>query len=363
MRLQIALVTLASAVAGCGGAATHKASSRVHFYGDEKLSVISPSIRDELQLHKTRIAADYAVDVVSGATQVLTVDAVSSATSFSERRHQVGLSGAQAVSPGTELTAGYALSAEPDHTVHAPSAALTQEIMDQMARLSARYQLQIESISRVDDASFSEHALGHRLDLGWTQIATKSLSVTGLVTATAYGCDQGLGCFANPYRYVGVAQAGAGTIALIERHPDSRYTAAGALRAAWAFSDVGALHAGYRLAMDSWGISAHTVDTALAAELHHRLLVRAEARTTLQGAASFYRSHYSAEPGAVPAFRTADAELSELWNFKSQLHLEWSMRPLRFVGEIGRMWSHYPDFPSMPSRHAWIGGIGIDADL
>jgi hypothetical protein len=354
---------MAVAAAGCGGAVTHKATSRVHFYGDERLSVISPSIRDEVQVHKTRIAADYAVDAVSGATQALTVDAVSSATSFSERRHQVGLSGAQALSPETELAAGYALSAEPDHVVHAPSATYTRGLMGDMARVSARYQLQIESIGRVDDTSFSEHALGHRLDLGWTQIATKSISITGLMTATAYGCDQGLGCFANPYRYIGVAQAGAGSVAVIERHPDSRYTGAAALRAAWAFSDVGALHAGYRFAVDSWEISAHTVDTALATELYHRLLVRAEARATVQGAASFYSARYSAEPGTVPAFRTADAELSELWNFKSQLHLEWAFRRLRLVGEIGRMWNQYPDFPSLTSRHAWIGGIGVDADL
>jgi hypothetical protein len=232
-----------------------------------------------------------------------------------------------------------------------------------MVRLSARYQLQAESIGRVDDTSFSEHALGHRLDLGWTQIATKSLTVTGLVTATAYDCDQGLGCFANPYRYVGVMQPGAGFIALIERHPDSRFTAAGALRVAWAFSNVGAIHAGYRWAGDSWAISAHTFDAALATELRERLLVRAEARATVQGEASFYQARYSTDSGVVPSYRTADAELSAMWNFKSQLHVEWAMKPIRFVGEFGRMWNQYPDFPSLPSRHAWIGGAGIDMDL
>ncbi|MCC6553306.1 MAG: DUF3570 domain-containing protein [Polyangiaceae bacterium] len=365
MRVSLATVVAMAMTQGCAGSsATHSATSRVHFYDDPRLSVLSPAVRDDMELGDFRLGAGYAVDVVSGATQALTVDAVSSATRFSERRHQAGASVGYAPSPETELSGGYALSSEPDHTVHAPSAGVTWEMLDRMVRASLRYQLLAESIGRVDDLAFSADALGHRLDLGWTQITTRTLVVTLLGSATAYDCDAAIGCFANPYRYVGVGGLSGGRAALGERHPDTRVTGAGALRAAWGFSGASALHAGYRFSMDTWAITAHTGDAAFVTELiRDRLLARAEARATTQTAASFYRARYLGGEGSVPAYRTADSELSPLWNVKLGLHLEWDLGPLRLVGELGRMWNQYPEFPALPSRHAWTGGLGLDAEL
>jgi hypothetical protein len=233
-----------------------------------------------------------------------------------------------------------------------------------MVRATARYQLLFESIGRVDAESFSSRALGYRLDVGWTQIVTKSLVVTALATATAYGCGENIGCFASPYRYVGVGGLAGGRVALSERHPDTRFTGAGALRLAWAFSDTSAFHAGYRFSQDSWGVAAHTADAAGVAELlSNRLLVRTEARGTVQGAASFYESSYVGSNAAIPAHRTADAELSSLWNVRLLLHLEWELGAMRLAGELGRMWSQYPDFSALPARPAWIGGMGLDAEF
>lgn len=362
MRLSLAAMTAMALVAG-GCRATHNANSRLHLYADERITVISPALHDELEAHGSTVTADYVVDVVSCATQVLTVDAVSSATRFEETRHQAGLTAAHALSPETELSGGYTFSAEPDHVVHAPSIGLAQELMERMVRASVRYQLLAEAIGRVDDPSFSEGALGHRIDLGWTQILTRSLTLTALATTTAYGCGASTGCFANPYRFVGL-ELGEDRIGISERHPASRFTAAGALRVSWAFADSSALHAGYRLAGDSWEVTAHSVDASVASELFSgRLLLRGEARATVQDGASFYRPRYAGSAGAIPAYRTADAELSSLWNVRVQLHLEWGWGPLRLVGQVGRMWNRYPDFPSLPARDAWVGGIGVDADL
>ena len=363
MRMSLALA-IAALASGCAGTVAHQASARVHFYNDARLSVVSPSARDEVQRGDSRLAAQYAADVVTGATQALTVDAVSAATRFTERRHQLAVTGAHALAPETEISGGYSGSFERDDTVHAGSLGLSRELLQRMVRATARYQLLAVSVGRVGDETFSSHALGHRLDLGWTQIASTTVVVTGLATATAHSCSANIGCFANPYRYVGVKGAEGGRIALRERHPDARITGALALRVSWAFANASALHFGYRLATDSWGLGAQTADAAVGSELFaRRLLARLEARATLQGAASFYASSYAAAARAVRRHRTADAELSTLRSLRLQLHLEWSLGPVRLVGELGRQWMEYPRFPALPHRHAWLAGLGLDADF
>lgn len=348
--------------AGCGAA--HMLSSRVHLYDDARLTVISPTVRDDAKLEATQLGVQYGADIVSGATQALTVDAVSSATKFAETRHQLSVSGVYAASAESELSAGYGLSLEPDHGVHAPQLGFAQQLFDERVRASVRYQLLVESMSRTDDAGFSADALGHRVDLGWTQIATRTLVVTALGTFMGYDCAAAIGCFANPYRYVGITQPEGTVLALRERHPHTRVTSAGALRLSWAFAAASALHGGYRLSGDTWGLTAHTADAALASELFaSALLLRLETRATLQSRASFYRADYRGGVSALPAYRTADAELSKLWNVRLQLHAEWDVHPVRLVAQVGRMWNRYPDFPALPSRHGWLAGVGLDGAL
>jgi len=351
---------------GCGPGMTrtsHRASSRVHVYSDARITAISPAVRDEATHGRTVVTTSYAADVVSGATQVVTVDAISRATPFADRRHQLGLGVTRSLTPERAVSAAYGYSVERDHETHAPSLGYSQELFDRAVRATARYQLVFEDVGRSDDPLYSQRTRSHRLDLGWSQILGKSLVLAVLATATASTCDAVLGCFANPYRYVGVAR-GVDLIALSERHPDARATFAGGARLSWALSRAHALHGGYRLAQDSWAVTAHTADAALVSELFgSHLLVRAETRATFQDAASFYESRYGGGPLSAPAYRTADAELSPLRNVRAVLQLEWRIDPFRLVLQLGRMWNRYPAFRSLPARDAWIAGLGVDVEL
>lgn len=362
MRLPVTLLLSLSAM-GCGGVASHKASSCVHVYSDERITAISPAVQDEVQIKGDAVTASYGADIVSGATQVLTVDAVSSATRFSDRRHQLGLAARHAFSPERGVSAAYGYSVERDHIVHAPSLGYSQELLDRAVRATIRYGWSFETVGRADDLAYLQRARGQRLDLGWTQILRKDLVLVFLGTGTLATCESYLGCFANPYRYVGVRR-GSDVLALSERHPASRGTLAGALRLSWALGRSEALHFGYRLSGDSWRVVAHTVDAAFVTELlENRLLFRAETRATMQGDASFYAARYESGPGSFPAYRTADAELSTLWNLRILAQMEWRFDPLRLVLQLGRMWNRYPDFPSLPARTAWVGGLGVDWDF
>lgn len=355
-------MALAVAVLACGAPRlSNKASSRVHVYTDSRLTVVSPAVRDEVQVKNTRLGAAYAADVVTGASPALVADVVSAASPFTEVRHQLAASGSHAISPETEVSAGYAVSLEPDHSVHGPSVGFTQELVERMVRATARYQLLLESNRRVDQPGFAEWGVGHRVDLGWTQIATPRLVWSALATGTAWRCGETIGCLANPYRSVGVELGDGDRVALPERHPSSRLQIAAALRASWSFHQGAGLHGGYRFSADTWGVTAHTADLSAAFELFDgRLLLRCEARGTAQSAASFYRARYE---GGVPAVRTGDAELSRLWNARAQLHLEWAVGPVRVVGSFGRMWNLYPDYPALRTRHAWLVGLGVDLEL
>jgi hypothetical protein len=348
-------------LSGCAGSGmTHTASARLHVYADPRLTVVSPAIRDEAEWDDGRVAASYTADVVSGATQALPVDAISSATEFSEMRHQAAASGAYALTPETEIGAAYTFGIEPDHMVHAPAVAIATELFDGMTRASARYTLALESIGRAGDPVFEASASGHRVDLAVVQIATDTVVLSFLASGSLFVCSAELGCFANPYRYVRTAAPG-GRIALPERHPTERGISAAAVRLAWALDDETALHAGYRFSIDSWAITAQTIDLAIAAELLSKLLARVDASSTLQTGASFYRA--SDEYTGTPAYRTADAELSPLTSVRVVLHLEWDAGFVRLTGELGRMWNFTPSFEALPERHAWIGGAGLDADL
>jgi len=119
-------------------------------------------------------------------------------------------------------------------------------------------------------------------------------------------------------------------------------------------TEIDRFNDGYRAAGGQFEIGL--VDRAWA----DRLLVRATARYTHQRGARFYRAAYTAASGAYPAWRTADAELSTLWNLTAQAHVQASWRGWRWVLSGGRMWNRYPHFPSLTQRDAWIGGGGLD---
>ena len=122
----------------------------------------------------------------------------------------------------------------------------SQELLDRAVRATIRYGWSFETVGRADDLAYLQRARGQRLDHGWTQILRKDLVLVFLGTGTLATCESYLGCFANPYRYVGVRR-GSDVLALSERHPASRGTLAGALRLSWALGRSEALHFGFEV--------------------------------------------------------------------------------------------------------------------
>lgn len=361
MRLSLTLGLLFAG--GCAAPTAHRASTRLHVYSDSRITAVSPAVSERATFENGSLAATYSVDAVSGATSTLTVDAVTTATRFSDRRHQLGVVGSRVLGPGTELSAGYGYGVEADHSVHAPSVGAGHDLLGGRARVSLRYGLALETVGRADLTWYRQRSTTHRLDAGVTTILHRHLSLVALGTVTYARCDDLLGCVANPYRYVGVS-SGADVLAMPERNPAERSTFAAAARLSASLTPTLALHLGYRLGADTFRVVGHTLDAALAQELlDGHLLVRGELRGMVQGPASFYASRYFATTAGAPAYRTADGELSRVVSARLSVHVEGRLGPARWIVMLGRLFAHYPDFHSLPRRDAWIAGAGLDVDL
>jgi hypothetical protein len=355
-------------------AGQHRATADVDVYADEHITVVSPGVRLSADVGgMATVDATYVVDILSGATHVLTADAVSTATRFSEERHEAHFGVSGRPTPEVRFGAAYTLSHEDDFQTHAVRLDGSTELLERMAELSLSYSLSLESVGMVTDPEFSEGATTHSVDLAWRHILGRHTAGSIVVSGALALCGEDLGCHANPYRFVRVRPlSGGASIALRERNPDERLRGAVGVRLSHDFGSGLAVHLGYRFYGDSWDITGHTASLSTALGLFgERLVLRADGRASWQGAASFYEDTYVA-PTAVglgPEWRTADRELTELVGLMAGLRAEGALLavgPLLRLGvhvRVAHLWYWYHDHSEQPGRSAWMLGGGIHAEM
>lgn len=363
-----ALAAVGLCLVSTAGGVEVEGSARVDRYADDRIEVVSPAARLRVILdERFAVEGRYAVDALSGATPVITADAVSRATPFDETRHEADVGLEWRPEPTTTYSGGYAISAEPDYLTHRLRAGGAFEVLDRLAVVSAGVALGLERMGRTDVPDFEAPAQSYTVDLAWQHILARRTSATLALTGQAHDCDARVGCQANPYRYVAVVgEAGEIQAALPERHPDSRLRGSGRLSVAQGLGGGFALHGGYRLYADSWAMVAHTFDLGLAADLWaQRISLRLEGRGTEQGGASFHRSTYAAdlpsEPGtgSVPRWRSADRELGALRALGAGGRAEVTLVGVRLNVRVMRLWYHYLEGAIEPTRDAWLVGAGL----
>lgn len=370
MQLSSRTLLLLGALCAAGPAdAQWTADVRVDAYGDGWITVVSPHAGGRAQAtERLVVEARYNVDVVSGATPVMEVDAISSATHFAEVRHQADISATGNLTPQWTLGGAYGASTEPDYLTHVLQIATTGELLSRMATLSLAYQASIETLGSVHDDALSEPAHSHTVDLSWSHVLSRRATLTGLASVEVRSCAETFGCQASPYRFVGVR--GLKTLVPVrERHPDLRVRGAVALQYAQFLGRGFALHAGYRYYADTWAVDGHTGTLAVAwGGLAERLLLRLEGRATYQSKASFYEATYHGDAG-VPEYRTADKELGETWSGGAVLQARWSflsVGPFARLGvnaRAGVTWYGYEDYPPLERLTGWIVGGGVHAEF
>lgn len=365
MRLQ--LTALLCAAAWGGGSA----STRVDAYVDPWIDVIMPSVRAAWEGEQLDLEAAYGVDALTGATQVLVVDGVTGATSYTEQRHQVDLGAG--VRPGDwGLRARYGLSSEPDYLTHGAGIGGSVDLFQSMTTLGADLRASVERMGMSTDPQFDERTLALGVDLTWDQIVDRRTTARLLGSVEHAWCGDRVGCVANPYRYVAVDTEVGTLLGVAERNPDRLGRLALGTRLSRALGGSAAVHATYRFYVDTWQVTGHTGQLEGALQLaQEALLLRGELRGSTQGAASFYRDAYAttADAPIIPTYRTGDRELSGLRSVRVGGGPEWAWHDvgpfLRVAvgARLARAWYAYPDFSELPERQAWIVGGGMDAEL
>ena len=365
MRLQ--LITATALTIAPMALAGGRVSTRVDVYTDEFIEVVAPSVSGAWETEKVSVEGRYAADILSGATQVLSADLVTSATHFEEVRHQVGLSASWQPKPGQTLSGYQEFSIQPDYLTNAAGLSYSQDLFGRMSTLAVGYGISLERMGMSDNPAFEEWTHAHRLDLSWTQILTKT---TARLTGYAAFCGEQVGCLANPYRFVAVISDGTTALAVRERNPDRIFRGAGSLRLSQALGRTTAVHAGYRGYLDTWQVHGHTWDLAVNQQLfHEQLMVSVDGRVSTQSAASFFRDDYqytASNELVTPEYRSLDRELSGLFTGSVGGRLDWTFFSVGKLSTIGlnarlsRHWFLYPNFSELPERSAWLGGGGID---
>lgn len=334
-------------------------AASLNVYGDADIVAWAPSARTRVSVGDgVTVGALWNADFVSGATPVVTTDAVSTATPFTEARTGGTI---DLVWPGpgaSNLDAALAGSTESDHQVLVGTFGVAKGVRDDMTKLRSGVSVGWSRDGTRADPGAAGDAVDASIDLGWVQILGPTTTATVRATAGYLSCEEQYGCGASAYRYVPQ-----GAVFLPERHPPNRARGAASLAIAQALGTRFALHAAYRYYRDSWLIDGHTGDAALAwSTAGGRGLLRAEGRGVVQSPAAFAVD----DVDRITNYRTADRELHGLIEWTAGLRGRWNFFGVLRCDRIAldlhaeRLWFHYPEFPTSPSRDGWIVGGGVD---
>jgi len=340
-------------VAGAAPAhADDNVDSSVTFFSERRsgnhggLTVIHPQVDLGTDLgDHFGLDAGYSADVVSGATsKVFAVDAVSSATTFSDTRHEGhlamrfagrrshlafhggiaaerdylsingGVSGDIDL-PGKNTNVGVSYTHARDQVCDRDNSTVTpflRRTLDGLLPCHKKfYGPLILGEDLPDVVNPQNGSVWHDLDIDTVQTTlTQNLSPTLVAQVGLFG--QILHGFqSNPYRAVRVRGVEAQ-----ETVPDVRARAALNARINKYFPALSAaLHVDLRGYSDTWGVNSGTLETAWSQYLGKSLLVRTRARIYQQSSATFFKDAFFYDTqGEAGAYFTGDRELGRIRN-------------------------------------------------
>lgn len=275
-------------------------------------------------------SAGYDADIVSGATlAIYSVDAVSTATTFTDTRHS-GHASLEFRGRRSSLTVGYAHARERDYRSHVITAGGAVDLPGKNTTFALSYSHNIDSVCDFNNGDSTELErqplsgedpcfLDEENDQSPTQthditIDTTQASITQNVSpkiVMQLGVHGQIikGFQSNPYRRVRVGEFDAQ-----ENVPEVRDRGAGFLRLNLAMPSirgkVGLMVRGY---VDNWGVYSISAEADYHQYLGNRLLFRLRARGYEQTGATFFKDAVDyMNTGAAGRYFTGDRELAPM---------------------------------------------------
>jgi Protein of unknown function (DUF3570) len=362
MRLQLAIALISSAAL----AEDHVDLSLGYFVEPAKtqqLHVVHPALDVHVDLGHPAISLNlgYNADIVTGATPrtygkpLSSLDAISSATSFSDTRHSVHGGLELRVGP-TQLSAGYTFGIENDYRSHAIDAAAQVDLWGKNTTFKLGYSHNFDSVCDADNRGamplerqalqtskgcFEDNAKGIVTEsvaidsyaVSWTQVVTPIL-----LTDVSVGLQVVDGFQSNPYRRVRLFN---GTVEAQESEPLLRQRLAiqGRMRLAIKRAKA-AIGAVARFYDDTWGVVSGTAELSWEQYLAPNFLIRLRGRFYQQSRAVFYRDAGEAlsydSVGPVGQYFTGDRELSPFRDWLAGVKISY-LKAADERGKLGRV--------------------------
>ena len=318
------------------------------------LHVFHPQLEVNVDAHRSfSLDFGYESDVVTGATPRVygTMDAISSATQFSDTRHAFHGGAELRIGP-TAVDAGYTYAFENDYRSHAIDASARVDLWGKNTTFKLGYAHNFDSVCDVDNSGatpLERKSLGtskgcfsgtmglidaplaiDSYAASWTQVLTPML--VSDVNASFQVLD---GFQSNPYRRVRLF----GSVEAQESEPLLRQRVAlqARLRIALkrARAAIGILGRYY---WDTWGVQSGTAEVAWEQWVLPQLVLRVRGRFYQQSRALFYRDAGEAlsyeAVGPVGQYFTGDRELSPFRDFLVGFKVAY----VKNADERGKVW-------------------------
>lgn len=273
--------------------------------------VVSPRARVRTSLgESTHAELAYAIDVWTSAS----IDIRTAASlSVTEQRDEINAN-LQHEFTDLTVTGNYRYSTENDYESHTGSGSLSYDMADNNTTLAVNGYVGSDVVGRAGDPGFARglNSYGGRVSL--TQVIDPKTLLQG-----AYELGVLDGYQASPYRFVGFGGDGYGcrgaVSCLPEQVPGQRMRHAFVLDGRRALSDTTSIGAGYRLYVDDWGLSSHTLQGVLAWLPDDASKLSLHGRIYFQSAVNFYQAAYAIGDEQKHLY-TRDRELSSLSSYK-----------------------------------------------
>jgi Protein of unknown function (DUF3570) len=326
--------------------ATQDAAARVTIFKEPSRDNIGITVtHPQLDVGTTigpevHLAVGYEVDIVSGATPKIFqprpgtfgVDAVSSATKFSDVRHQ--FAGALSYNrPTSSVSLGGSYGFESDYKSLAITGATRSELLDHNFTVGLSYTHNFDQVCDANNAPLGDQPLklkpltsSGRCFTSDAEVATHHVQIDTFQPSVSWTATPKLllqvgstiqildGFQSNPYR--SVALGAEGNVPQ-ERLPQFRQRYSVYARALYALPAVhGSAHLNVRGYQDSWAVQAVTGEVLLNKYFGNSFLLTLRGRYHLQTGASFYKDAVGyRNTGPNGQYWTGDRELSPMSNY------------------------------------------------
>jgi len=282
-----------------------RADALYHAYDGGGVQINGPSILVRKSIGTSVSAAyNYYVDNVTSAS----VDVLSYASPYTEQRTEQSVS-IDYLRGKSTLSLSYTNSDESDYVSDTYSFTISQDLFGDLTTVALGYSFSDNTVGRNNKNTGTTRIVGQARLQAWrlniSQILTRN-SILGFSFDTI--SDEGY--LNNPYRSVRYIDATSpiGFSYQPEVYPNTRTSNAGALRLRYYLPWRGAVHGGYRLFSDTWGIRARTWELGYVQTWRERWTFELSYRLYDQSKADFYSDLFPYQD--AQNFLARDKELS-----------------------------------------------------